>query len=192
MAGDPIISIDNCERPITGAFLCSMLTETEVQARILGLSERRLLPNNSLVIANGNNLAEFYNNFNADYTNFPSRTGADEADAIDAYTVKNSTKNGLRPTWMILNEISSGLWQLNPGAPSLNAERQWVIDAVTRLHDVYGYDVITYSPYETLGTTANAPSWQALAAKSYIAIESYQSGTEVWNSASANAASSRS
>jgi hypothetical protein len=54
--GDPVIMIDNCERPITGAFLCSMLTETQVQARILGLSERRLLPNNSLVIANGNNL----------------------------------------------------------------------------------------------------------------------------------------
>jgi hypothetical protein len=54
--GDAVILIDNCERPITGSFLCQMLTEEQVQARILGLSERRLLPNNSLVIANGNNL----------------------------------------------------------------------------------------------------------------------------------------
>ncbi|WP_439399272.1 hypothetical protein ACRQ5Q_17890 [Bradyrhizobium sp. PMVTL-01] len=54
--GDPVILLDNCERPITGAFLCSMLTEEQVQARILGLSERRLLPNNALVIATGNNL----------------------------------------------------------------------------------------------------------------------------------------
>ena len=40
--------------------------------------------------------------------------------------------------------------------------------------------------YETVGT-ANAPSWQALAAKSHVAIESYQSGTEVWNSGGTNA-----
>ena len=88
---------------------------------------------------------------------------------------------------MILNEISASQWQLNPGAPSLSEHRTWVIDTVTLLNDVYGYKVITYSPYETVGT-ANAPSWQALAAKSYIAIESYQSGTEVWNSGSTNAA----
>jgi hypothetical protein len=54
--GDPVILIDNCEQPITGAFLCMMLTEEQVQARILGLSEGRLLPNNALVVANGNNL----------------------------------------------------------------------------------------------------------------------------------------
>ena len=87
---------------------------------------------------------------------------------------------------MILNEISSSQWQLNPGVPSLSEHRTWVIDTVTLLNDVYGYKVITYSPYETVGT-ANASSWQALAAKSYIAIESYQSGTEVWNSGSTNA-----
>ena len=39
-AGDPVIHIDNCERPISGDFLCSMLTQEVVQARILGLSER--------------------------------------------------------------------------------------------------------------------------------------------------------
>src|SRR6185295_10279726 len=70
--------------------------------------------------------------------------------------------------------------QLNPGVPSLSEHRTWVIDTVTLLNDTYGYKVITYSPYETVGT-ANGPSWQALAAKSYIGIESYQSGTEVWN-----------
>lgn len=55
-AGDPVIHIDNCERPITGDFLCSMLTQEVVQARILGLSERRILPSTSLVLASGNNL----------------------------------------------------------------------------------------------------------------------------------------
>ncbi len=55
-AGDPIIHIDNCERPISGDFLCSMTTQEVVQARILGLSERRVLPCTSLVLVSGNNL----------------------------------------------------------------------------------------------------------------------------------------
>jgi autotransporter-associated beta strand protein len=141
------------------------------------------------MVANGNALAEFYNNFNADY-NHPTaerRTPAEEAAHINTYTLNNSTNNGARPEWLILNEISSSQWQLNPGVPSLSEHRTWVIDTVTLLNDVYGYKVITYSPYETVGT-ANALSWQALAAKSYIGIESYQSGTEVWNSGANNAA----
>ena len=140
------------------------------------------------MVANGNALAEFYNNFNADY-NHPTaerRTPAEEAAHINTYTLNNSTNNGARPEWLILNEISPSQWQLNPGAPSLSEHRTWVIDTVTLLNDVYGYKVITYSPYETVGT-ANAPSWQALAAKSYIGIESYLSGTEVWNSGTNNA-----
>jgi hypothetical protein len=54
--GDPVILIDNCEHPIEGDFLCSMLTQETVQARILGLSERVILPSTSLVFATGNNL----------------------------------------------------------------------------------------------------------------------------------------
>lgn len=55
-AGDPVIVFDNCQYQITGDFLCSMLTQERVQARILGQSERRILPSTSLVICNGNNL----------------------------------------------------------------------------------------------------------------------------------------
>jgi hypothetical protein len=53
---DPVIFIDNCERPIEGDFLCSILTAEKVQARILGQSERRFLPCTSLIIATGNNV----------------------------------------------------------------------------------------------------------------------------------------
>ena len=35
-AGDPVILIDNCDHPLQGDFLCSMLTQQIVQARILG------------------------------------------------------------------------------------------------------------------------------------------------------------
>lgn len=55
-AGDPVIMIDNCQRQVTGDFLCMMLTQEVVQARILGLSERRVLPCTALVVATGNNL----------------------------------------------------------------------------------------------------------------------------------------
>ncbi|MBN8521502.1 MAG: hypothetical protein J0L77_06370 [Alphaproteobacteria bacterium] len=55
-ASDLIIVIDNCERPVEGDFLCSMLTQEMVQARILGKSEMIRLPSNSLVMATGNNM----------------------------------------------------------------------------------------------------------------------------------------
>ena len=55
-AGDPVIHIDNCARALVGDFLCSMLTQEVVQARIVGYSERRVLPSTSLVLVSGNNL----------------------------------------------------------------------------------------------------------------------------------------
>jgi hypothetical protein len=55
--GDPVILIDNCTKPLNGDFLCSVLTQETVQARILGLSERRLMPTASFIIATGNNMA---------------------------------------------------------------------------------------------------------------------------------------
>lgn len=56
MAGDPVIVIDNCDRPIAGDFLCTMLTQEKVRPRVLGQSEMRNVPTGSLVIATGNNL----------------------------------------------------------------------------------------------------------------------------------------
>ena len=133
------------------------------------------------MVANGNDLSQFYNNFLADYnTQFRNNSinAIAEADAIDQYTVQHSTTNGARPSWLVLNEISSSLWQQSPGAPSASTYRQWVVDCVTRLHDVYGYNLVTYAPFATVGT-GNAASWQAVAAKSNIGIENYLSGPEV-------------
>lgn len=56
MAGDPVLVIDNCDRQISGDFLCSMLTQEIVQTRVLGRSEMVRLPQKTLVIATGNNL----------------------------------------------------------------------------------------------------------------------------------------
>lgn len=54
--GDPVVLIDNVEQPITGDFLCSCCTQEIVQARILGLSDRRVTPVTALFTASGNNV----------------------------------------------------------------------------------------------------------------------------------------
>lgn len=71
-AGDQVIMIDNCQHQVTGDFLCSMLTQQKVQARILGQSERRVLPCASLVVCNGNNIT-----FAGDVTRRTVRCGLD-------------------------------------------------------------------------------------------------------------------
>jgi hypothetical protein len=55
-AGDPVLLVDNCERPVEGDFLCSLLSQETVQARILGKSERVLIPTTTMVLTTGNNL----------------------------------------------------------------------------------------------------------------------------------------
>ena len=56
LAGDQTIAIDNCEAPVGGQFLCSVLTQRVVRARILGRSEMPELPAGVFVTATGNNL----------------------------------------------------------------------------------------------------------------------------------------
>ena len=120
--------------------------------------------------ANNNALAEFYNNFLADYNTQYRGSGLDavaEADAINSYTVKNSTKNGARPDWLLLNELSFSVW---PDTTQKGADyRAWCIGVVTRLHDVYGYNVVTFAPFDTI-STARAADWQALIAKSSVGV----------------------
>lgn len=56
LQGDAIIAIDNIEGTLGGDFLCSLLTQSMVRARILGKSEAPELPVNATVTATGNNL----------------------------------------------------------------------------------------------------------------------------------------
>lgn len=56
LAGDQVVAVDNCEAPLGGEFLCQMLTQPIVRARILGRSEAPELPANACVTATGNNL----------------------------------------------------------------------------------------------------------------------------------------
>ncbi|WP_421989931.1 hypothetical protein [Roseococcus sp.] len=54
--GEQVIAIDNCETPLGGEFLCSLITQEFVRCRILGRSEAPELPCNSFLTATGNNL----------------------------------------------------------------------------------------------------------------------------------------
>jgi hypothetical protein len=56
LAGDMVISIDNCENTLQSAFLCQALTQQRVNIRMLGLSKNIETPVNSTVYATGNNL----------------------------------------------------------------------------------------------------------------------------------------
>jgi hypothetical protein len=54
--GDPVVLIDNVTSDLEGDFLCSMLSNEMVQARILGQSERVHLGTRVLMVATGNNI----------------------------------------------------------------------------------------------------------------------------------------
>src|SRR5439155_7654914 len=56
LAGDVLISFDNCEAPIGGELLCQALTQSVLSIRILGKSVNVAIPVNAFFAATGNNL----------------------------------------------------------------------------------------------------------------------------------------
>jgi putative DNA primase/helicase len=56
IAGDPLISIDNCETSLGGELLCQSLTQPTLKVRILGKSLNAEVPSNAAIYATGNNL----------------------------------------------------------------------------------------------------------------------------------------
>jgi hypothetical protein len=56
LAGNPAISLDNCEHPLGGGFLCQTLSERELNIRVLGFSRVVATPVNAAIYATGNNL----------------------------------------------------------------------------------------------------------------------------------------
>ncbi len=56
LAGDPIIAIDNIERPLDGAVMCQSISQTSRRVRPLGASTMVTIPCIALFTATGNNL----------------------------------------------------------------------------------------------------------------------------------------
>ncbi|HTL30779.1 MAG TPA: hypothetical protein VL282_16230, partial [Tepidisphaeraceae bacterium] len=118
--------------------------------------------------ANGNFLGAYYDTLTDLYG---STTGTQAADMIEQYVIDRFTVTGVKTKWLLLNEISSGLW------PDTPAYRAWLRTAVARLHDVYGHEVILFAPFQTVAQ--NGADWVPLSQNCYIAIECFLSGAEV-------------
>jgi putative DNA primase/helicase len=56
MMGDPVVLIDNVERPLQGDWLCTALTSETFSGRMLGVSQMVHVPTCTLWLANGNQL----------------------------------------------------------------------------------------------------------------------------------------
>jgi hypothetical protein len=124
----------------------------------------------SQIEANGNVLAVYHNDLNTLYT---QKTPKQKALEIQQYVQDRFTAHGAPPQWVILNEISAGLW------PSNAVYRTWVGDVVTSLHTDLGFKVIIASPFSNPG--AHSADWQRVATQAYVGIENYLSGEEVIN-----------
>lgn len=57
IAADPILNIDNCNRPLGGGLLCVIVTQNSVKVRVLGSSQNVEVPCDSAIFATGNNLS---------------------------------------------------------------------------------------------------------------------------------------
>jgi hypothetical protein len=56
LAGDVVVSIDNCEHELQSVFLCQALTQQKLNIRVLGLSRNVETPSTTTFFATGNNL----------------------------------------------------------------------------------------------------------------------------------------
>ena len=56
LAGDALISFDNCERPLGGEKLNSALSQRSIRVRVLGTSKQPAIPSEAIFSATGNNL----------------------------------------------------------------------------------------------------------------------------------------
>ncbi len=118
--------------------------------------------------SNGNVLAIYYDTFNAGY---PTNSASVTASNIQFYALSRFTVTGPRPDWIVLNEISTSLWQNDP------AYRLWAAAVVRELHTNYGFEVILFSPFATVAR--NDADWQAVAAHARIGIENYLDGAQI-------------
>ncbi len=120
------------------------------------------------VVANGNQLAIYYDVFNAGYGTI---TAGEEAAAIEHYAQTRFTATGPRPDWLILNEISASQWPTNA------AYRKWAVAVVAALKEKYHFSIVLCAPFQRPG--AHSDDWQAIAASATIGDECYLSGKTI-------------
>lgn len=122
----------------------------------------------SQIIQNGNAIAAYHNDLNTSYT---VKTPQAKALEVNQYVQSNLANSGPAPVWILMNEISSGLW------PSNATYRTWVCDVAHELKNTYGYNVIMFAPFATPG--ANDADWTRLSGDAWIGVENYLSGEAI-------------
>ncbi|HEX8522916.1 MAG TPA: hypothetical protein VF669_11705 [Tepidisphaeraceae bacterium] len=120
----------------------------------------------------GNSLGMYYNNYN---THFGTYSAADSVAIINSYCTSRFTNATSR--WLVLNEVDASTWNGTSG----DAYRTWLVDTINGLHDAGYNNIVLYSP-RYLASRTYASTWQALAAKSYIGLETYLDGRTIKNS----------
>lgn len=138
-------------------------TSTNGHFLAMGTDQRR-----SEVNGAGNFLSAYINDLN---TGYGSISGTTRGEQIRQHLLANYTNTGVVTKWVIINEISAGLW------PDTQAYRTWVVDVAKRLKGTYGHEVVICAPFANPG--ANNADWQALSTYAYIGVECYLSGQEV-------------
>lgn len=116
----------------------------------------------------GNFLAAYYDDLTGLYGVY---NGSQAADQIENYVVANFTTNGVKPTWVILNEISAGQWPSNAGY------RAWLRTLIGRLKNTHNHTIILAAPFANPAN--NASDWVPLSQNCYIGIEKYLSGAAI-------------
>ncbi len=125
----------------------------------------------------GNTPVIWYDSFNKN--EYPANTAAQEASNIDSYASNHN--NGVRPGWVVLNELSS---QMRDTTSNGDLYRQWAVDVMSLLHNTYHYDIVLLNQKGTLSSSLDGPyksTWQSLASNAYIGIEEYLGARSIIN-----------
>src|SRR4051794_37904832 len=130
------------------------------------------------ITAAGNTSVIWYDSFNKN--EFPTYTATQEAAKIDNYAKAQNAN--VRPGWVVLNELSSGMQDTTSTGDSY---RQWATDLMSQLHSApYSYNILLLSQKGSLSTSADGPyqsTWQSLASNAYIGIEEYLGAPSIIN-----------
>jgi hypothetical protein len=121
----------------------------------------------------GNTLGIYYNNYN---TLFASQTAAEAVSTVDGWA-KGRFGSAAPGKWLVLNEVDAATWNGSSGG----AYRSWLMDTINGLSALGYSKIVLYSP-RYLASKTYQSTWQALASKAYIGVETYLDGRTIKNS----------
>jgi hypothetical protein len=120
----------------------------------------------------GNTLGIYYNDYN---TLFATQTASQAVTTVDGWA-KGRFGSGATSQWLVLNEVDAATWNGSSG----NSYRSWLTDTINGLSALGYSKIVLYSP-RYLASKTYQSTWQALASKAYIGVETYLDGRTIKN-----------